>query len=685
MLGFLHTAVLYGLAAAAIPLLIHLLARPRVKLVPFGSLRFLQTVQRESSRRIRLRRLLLLALRTAAVACLVLAFSRPVSRSAALWTGSGPGRVSAWVADNSFSMRREGAWNQALRAAEDVAGSAADGDRVALVFTVPSRTDPPPDSLLRPDEALRRVRMAEPGWAGAATLPALERAAALPSLRSTPKPEILLLSDLAAASFPPKPGPAGLKAWAGSVFVFPCGRPDDNTAATDARFVPPMLDTDAPTRLSGGVGRFGRDETSDRLVRFFSNGRAVAQNAVRLKAGESWSGSVPLVSGEAGWSRGEIRVEPDAFPDDDIRYACAYIPDRVRILLVEGAAGDATPFALALAPDPDAPSRIAVESFAESQDWPGRLGASDALFLVNPSRLTRGQVRACRAFMEAGGGVFLVPGSRTDLDALNADWFTPLWRDTVSAFPAAGRSAHFTVPSVPSGDPVFEGVFEGRGQPFRPPRLFRAVRLSGPGHRTIAAMTGGSPFLAEYRLGRGGCLFMAAGPDTAWSDLGLHSLFAPLVYRAAARLSGFRSGVTLSALVGDTVTVAVSRIREGVPCRVELPSGERIALLPAVRQGGSTLTLPGAASPGIHSFFAGDSLEALASVNTDPAESDFRALGGAAFSRLLPAADVLILDPSRSAAAQIRSHRIGRDWWRELLLAAVLLLAAEMAVAGRWK
>ena len=74
---FLTPLYLLGLAAAAIPIVIHLLTRKRPRRIPFSSVAFLREVNVAQLRRFRLRELLLLALRVLAIALLTLALSRP--------------------------------------------------------------------------------------------------------------------------------------------------------------------------------------------------------------------------------------------------------------------------------------------------------------------------------------------------------------------------------------------------------------------------------------------------------------------------------------------------------------------------------------------------------------------------------------------------------------------------------
>src|SRR5207247_443679 len=78
--SFLHPLALAGLAAAAIPALLHLLERRVPPELPFPAVRYLADAERRSARRLRLRHLLLLVLRTALIVAIVLAAARPPGR-----------------------------------------------------------------------------------------------------------------------------------------------------------------------------------------------------------------------------------------------------------------------------------------------------------------------------------------------------------------------------------------------------------------------------------------------------------------------------------------------------------------------------------------------------------------------------------------------------------------------------
>jgi hypothetical protein len=102
---FAHQWFLAGLAAALVPLLLHVLASRRVRRIPFSTLYFLRLIHRRRALRIRISRILLLAARVALVLLLTLAFAQPYFVTPALaFLNAGP-RVVAILWDNAASMQ----------------------------------------------------------------------------------------------------------------------------------------------------------------------------------------------------------------------------------------------------------------------------------------------------------------------------------------------------------------------------------------------------------------------------------------------------------------------------------------------------------------------------------------------------------------------------------------------------
>src|SRR5215510_1556836 len=106
MLSFLSPLFLAGAAAAAIPIVLHLLKREPEPRVKFAPVKLLRQAPVEDTQKHRLRELLLLALRVASLVLLALAFARPFFASGAA-AGATGATIIALDTSSSLSNRFE--------------------------------------------------------------------------------------------------------------------------------------------------------------------------------------------------------------------------------------------------------------------------------------------------------------------------------------------------------------------------------------------------------------------------------------------------------------------------------------------------------------------------------------------------------------------------------------------------
>ncbi|MCH9014534.1 MAG: BatA domain-containing protein, partial [Gemmatimonadetes bacterium] len=282
---FLQPLALFGLAAAAIPAVLHLMARRVPPTVPFPAVRYIAETERVYSRRLKLRNLLLLLLRMSVIAFLVLAAARPVIRIGV--GGSHPPTEVVLIVDNSLSSGAVVSGRKQLdylvEQARVVLSELTPDDRLWLVLAdgVPTRVGVAEAELLLDTLAPLPVRMD----IGAAVRTA-ERVMGTGEFGQT---EIVLLSDLqrSALSTGPRvtarivafiPPPPGLPA---------------NHGIDSARAEPEVWSPNGSVVVS--VSGSGSNPVAVRLlVRGVETARAVA------KGGDHVVLSVPLTP--AGWS-----------------------------------------------------------------------------------------------------------------------------------------------------------------------------------------------------------------------------------------------------------------------------------------------------------------------------------------------------------------------------------------------
>ncbi|MFW6161329.1 MAG: vWA domain-containing protein, partial [Planctomycetota bacterium] len=158
---------LIGLAGAAIPILIHLLTRDRIRRVTFSTLRFFARGSRSVLRRKRLQEAILVAMRCLACALLAVAFARPFFGGERAAEGVVEAETAcAVVADLSGSMARAGLPEALREEARSALDALADGrDAAALVtFTGTPLVRMPLTKRL--GEIRSRISLLEPGHGG---------------------------------------------------------------------------------------------------------------------------------------------------------------------------------------------------------------------------------------------------------------------------------------------------------------------------------------------------------------------------------------------------------------------------------------------------------------------------------------------------------------------------------------
>ena len=297
-MGFLQPLALLGLAAVAVPPLLHLLARRMPPVVVFPALRYLKATEREHSRRLKLRNLLLMLLRMAVIGLIVLAASRPVADVGA--GGLHPPTAVAVIVDNSLSSGAVVSGRTVLDRLRDRANQLfadlAVGDELWIVTA-----DGQPRRMGRTDAAaLLDTLTPMPVRLDLAN--AARQAATVVEQSSLLAQEVLVLSDLQATAFSTGDHITTRSLWLGSENVPP-------NRGIDSAFAEPVLWSPGGTVVVGVSGVQGNAAAVQLNVGDLVLTRAVATAGARV----ALDGSLP----DYGWYQGILALDPDELRADD--------------------------------------------------------------------------------------------------------------------------------------------------------------------------------------------------------------------------------------------------------------------------------------------------------------------------------------------------------------------------------
>jgi len=547
-LGFIHLGFLAGAAAIAVPILIHLLFRPRARQVKIGTLFFLRSVLRDSARRRKVRRWLLLALRAAGVLLLALLFARPYrSDSGSL----GSEREVIMLIDRSASMGASGAGATPIsRAAEQAAEmmkTLPTGTSLHLAYFDAEGVEQEPEARIKPGLVA--------GSAGTDIGKALAWARDILVGSRRRSRQVVLWTDLQRvglrspleAPFPPDV----------RIDLIDVGRPlAQNLAVELVQAEMTDLRQGKPVRVTARIFNAGLFPARDVPVRLVLDRKSALEQNVTV-AGRSRAlvhFDVPIE--KPGLSAGFVEVKAgDELPFDDRRYLAFETRMPERVLLVDGEPGPSvfgnetyyleTALRLSLPgepakegpPTPYEPTRVAAAggSFTLPDLGPYRI-----VVLCNVAAVSREQAAALSRFVESGGSLIIFVGEKVSAGAYQALEEQNLLPGRIGEAVESGpyRPAEWSKdhPIVaPFADPLHGDL--------RSLRFSKIARITpGPEARVVVSAQEGMPILVERNKGTGHCLLFAFPADNAWGDWAIHSLFLPLVHQVAGYASGRLAG-----------------------------------------------------------------------------------------------------------------------------------------------
>jgi hypothetical protein len=681
-LGFLTPLFLAGLALLAVPVFIHLRRRHRSQVQAFPSLMFLRQIQQATLRQRRIRHWSLLALRSLALAALVIAFARPLFQGDAIAADRGSsGREVVILLDNSWSMGFEDRFARAVAAAIDRVARLGPADVATLiVFSDRARVEAEVTSDRdRLTQILAEVAIEPHGTRYAPALK-LARKAVLDS--RLPTREVVLITDFQRVGWergedlrlPPGTELAWVDLSAGP------GAPPPMNLAVAGLVLERSLEGDRERIVARArvTRRGGEGEVTGSLA-LELGGREIGRREVRLEPEASTLVAFEPFSLPQGISRGRLVLDGDRLATDNEFYFTLSRAQALPVILIDdgrasgGSSGFYVEQALRLGQEPviDVRRRAA-----------GSLGGDDlsqaAAVVVSDVALDPGVVRRLQSFVEQGGGLVIALGSRSEGThaALAAAGMAPV--------PAGGESAEpgsriARIASLDRTHPALDAFSEPRSGDFGTARFFRHRKLrTEEQDQVLARFDDGDAALVERQVGSGRVLVWTSTFDTYWNDFALQPVFLPFVHQITKSLAGFRPPAP-SQTVGDVVDLkSLPELAVGGDGRAALvatgPSGEAVPI-------GDVLELE---AQGFYGLGRGGTELAVLAANVDVRESDLTAVDVEELGAALAPAGSAAATTQAAAAEQTPGEReSAQGLWRYLVLAVLLLLVAEVFVANR--
>ncbi len=565
-LAFFGSPALLGwLAAASVPILLHLWNRRRHREMTWAAMHFLLAAVKKNARRMRIEQWLLLALRTLIIVLAVLAAAEPFWNSSGLIARSGESVHRVLVVDGTLSMSAKPTDRNLFDRAKEQAAHVVDASAQGDGFTLVTVANPPravvATPALEPRGVLEELEVLSPSHAGGSLTESLALVERVLDTARREQPrltreEIYLISDLNRPTWladqAADGSPAGdvrelvkrLTKRARLVVIDVGQTSADNLAVTSLATEKPYAVLSTDTVLNAEIRNFGRQPQARQLVELHVDGRQVGETHVDVPVQGQATATFSYRFETPGVHQALVRLPGDLLEADNHRWLAVEVQEQIRALIVDGkpgggnfeGAGDYLAVALAPGGATDPTSLVRPEVVPESSLVELSLADYDCVFLVNVGQFTADESQLLVRYVNEGGGLVIFVGDQV----LAANYTRQLGgeADSKERLLPALLGDRVTPQRPLLLDPLnyahpLVAPFRGRdrsGLLVATVADYLRMQLIDPARARVAlALADGSPLVVEEPIGGGGVFLVATSADVSWNSLPVGAAYVPLV------------------------------------------------------------------------------------------------------------------------------------------------------------
>ncbi|MBN2577496.1 MAG: BatA and WFA domain-containing protein [Pirellulales bacterium] len=639
---------LLAAAAAAIPVILHMINRRRAKDLPFSTLRFLKLSVQKTRRRKRIHDLLLMLLRAAVLVLIAAGLAQPtVTHLSALW-GGGHTAV-AMILDNSASMGTIDGGQERLTTAKTVAAEILkelnDGDQAALLIAC-GPTFPEAGALHRSLEPIHQMLpLCRVSYEKAELAPLLRQARKLLAQSRAVNKYIFLISDMQKVSWEefsgnsPLPMGEGQGVRAAAIEKSPHPNPlpmGEGTTESDATKIPVVfvncnrnpkpdvaltgLELSAPIPVAGlpigaTVQLLGASTVpQSAVVELYVDG-ALEQSSptLSLSPDQRVSNVLTFTLQQGGLHCCEARLSgEDGSKYDDRRFAALEVDQGIPVAIVKPRRheipylDDAYYLEKALGPTEGGLGALKITTLTAEELLGEPLADYRVIFCVNLHAPGREAAERLRAYVVGGGNLVWIAGENVGVEAYNRmnneaegrllpaplrDIRTPGAEgdNSTSSSKTSGQSPRdaWHVSFLDNNFPPFRGLLEP-AELYESVLVYRQVRPEDSKEeyvRILARLDDGEPLLTMKRVEAGRVLFWGTGIHVGWTNFPLRKIFLPFLAGLTFHLAGVEQAAH-QASAGEPLELNFEKAALPLAVEISTPSGETLRLKTHAKPGG---------------------------------------------------------------------------------------------------
>jgi len=691
---FLNPLVLFGLIAASIPIIIHLLNLRKLKVIEFSSLQFLKEMQKNKMRKIRIKQILLLILRTLAIIFLVLSFSRPTIRNINLaGLGSEVKNTIILVIDDTPSMSvedKQGSYiSQAKKLAEKILESSEEGDEIYLIRFSDLNILKENFEPVSKNIAQREIENVEVKDISKTFVDVFLSVSKILDQTKNLSKEVYILTDFQKTNLPEDLSnlPKLDKSFDANtrIYVFKIGEKEAFNISIDSlQVLTKIFEMNKPVTITASLTNHSSENGVNVSSNLYFNDKKVAQKGIDIKSNSSGNFSFTGQIKEYGFNSGRLEIEDDDFLKDNFRYFNFFVPEKIKVLMVSENPNDLFFVNLVLSQTVDDNSEPVFSITQTSTQFFNSYKPEnyDILIISSPEKIFN--LNPLKNFIQNGGRVVILPGINSSVISFSKA-IESLGLNTINGVTGSKdtKSSFTRFREIDFNHPIFSGIFSEKVQKkIESPKIFQSFNykptLNG---KEIISLENNYSFLAEEKIGNGVVLLFTSAIDLSWSELPLKPIFVPMINRIALYANSNNSN--LDFLAGEEIQFKpfkriTGQLKIQTPDRKEIVYSSENFVTDFVNLGKFE-------TAGNYKVFEDDKLIGIISINIDARESNLSKLEEKQLEKFaevsFPASRLKILSSEKNPAEVISQERYGTELWKLFLILSIICLVLEMIIA----
>lgn len=551
-MNFLNPAVLFGLLASAIPLILHFLNLRKLKKIEFSSLKFIKELQKTQIRRLKIKQILLLILRILLISFIVLAFARPTVESNLPLIGTYSKSSVVVIIDNSLSMdvsdELGNRLNQAKQAAHSIVNSLMDGDEVAIIEL--ANPDKMNISLSKDftliKEDIDKIRISNQTHS---LRNSLTKAYKLFQNTDNLNKEIYILSDAQSNVFQnTADDTTKLQLNNTSIFFIPIGKKSNtllsNISIDSIEYITQIFQTDNPIEFNVHIRNHSDRRINDLLLSMFINDERVAQKTVDIEPKKKNIVQMQAMATGRGLTKGYFEIEEDALEQDNRRYFGFIMPDKPKIALI--GSSDETAILSTVLRLNQSLANLSIYSTDEIVNTD--LNNYELIYLASYPKRTDFFDRL-NNYIQTGGTAFIF----ADAESTAEEQALFLSKIGISVQKQIGKFAKpIEFSSYDNRHPIFRGVFKIADETRNKLESVKIYSMLPSINGQAIISTPYGHMLNEYKNEFGKIIYLSVALDNSWSDFALKGIFPIVIYRSAIYLTA-KENIGINNYVGNDI------------------------------------------------------------------------------------------------------------------------------------